>query len=353
MPKQTTNFRLNGKPSSIRVQNKHSSTWLPSSNSAFSQSVYDFIKLLIDHKQLPQPVTDDQLAAAEALEKHRLQDQTCFFNFDLSSDQSELAGKKKSISTKYKLLFLDDIKNMNLTHHNFDYAETASSTWNTILMKLLCKHWLHAHSQNAFDSYPINVKHLEPENLYGVILRWFNGKKVFFARKKPEDPTKKAMQRRNWSTRKTLRDRRVASLEVLGINPECCKPFEEPLCHSDTEELEDMTLRKVKLPWRSPALAALCEVADRVTIQRMCPAKKDRRLLETRRRPAQSTNDQAKVPMNLCGDSYDGEFFKFLPEPEQKHLTRTPPSGLADFYCKVVQEHPHLFDSPVFSVLSR
>jgi hypothetical protein len=137
--------------------------------------------------------------------------------------------------------------------------------------------------------------------------------------------------------------RRVHSLKQLGISPECCEPFEEPLCHSDSEELADRTVLKLNLPWRSPVLKSLCEVADRATVQATCPARHDGRLLEVCRRPAQNTSEQAKVPMNLASDCYSDKFFGSLPEPDQKGLTTQPPSGLAEFYFKLTQDHPSLF----------
>ncbi|OAV87962.1 hypothetical protein PTTG_29214 [Puccinia triticina 1-1 BBBD Race 1] len=351
MSRKTYDYRLNGRQSrSIRVHNKQMSAWLPSSNSAFCQSVYDFIKLLINN-ELSISVPDDQLSTAQALRKDQLKDQTSFLNCDLSSYKPECAGKKKSISTKYKVIFLYDLKQVNLTHNNFDYTQDAICNWNTTFIELLCKHWTYAESQNAFSAYPINVDDIDLEKLYGVILRWFNGKKVRFSQKKHLDPAKTRNQRRNWQTRTVLMNRRVASLKLLGISAECCKPFEEPFCHSDTEELEDATLRKVNLPWRSPALAALCNAADKMTLQRTCPAKIDRRLLETRRLPATKSLKQAKVPMNLPGDSYDPEFMKSLSEHEQKDLTRTPPSGLAEFYCKIVRDHPDIFNPTQFPLL--
>ncbi|OAV88057.1 hypothetical protein PTTG_12271 [Puccinia triticina 1-1 BBBD Race 1] len=342
MSRKLTNYRLNGKQSkSLRAQNKQISAQLPSPNSAFCQSVYDFIKIIIgDQGDGTVPV--DQKAISESIETRRLHNQTTFLVEIPSSYKPEYAGKKKSILTKYKWVFLHNLKEFNISHSNFDYTQPASSTWNSLIITLLCKHWTYAETQNAFSAYAIDLDDMDPTKLSGVITRWFNGKKALFAQKKQIDPAKKNAWRRSWYARNVLVKRRVRALKSLGIPAECCEAFEEPLCHSDTEELADNTLQKLKLPWRSAVLADLCAVADRATFQATCPAKADHRLLETRRRPAQSINEKAKVPMNLPRDAYDTEFLKSLSEPEQRELTKKPPSGLTNFYFQLTQNHSNL-----------
>ncbi|EFP93527.2 hypothetical protein PGT21_019844 [Puccinia graminis f. sp. tritici] len=351
MSRKLTNYRLNGKPStSIRVRNKQVSAKLPDSNSAFCQSVYDFVKLLIDN-ELPRSLLDRQKEITRGQGRHSPDNNTAIFTtFDSQTYEPKYSGKKKAISTKYKLIFLDDLNQFHLTYNNFDYTQDISDSWNTFFINRVCKHWINAESQDAFSSYGISTADFSPENLYGVISRWFDGKRAEIQKKTPIDPRKKNLWRKSWYARNALKKRRVSSLNSLGISAECCEPFEEPLCHSDSEELPDKTVLKVGLQWRSPVFAALCEVADRVTVGATCPASirssaPNRRLIETRRRPAQRMNIEAKVPMNLVSDAYCAKFLKSLPEPEQKALTNKPPSGLAEFYFKLTREHPNLFTS--------
>ncbi|POW12828.1 hypothetical protein PSHT_07964 [Puccinia striiformis] len=103
MPRSKT-YRREGIPSdSSRQYNKQMSKFLPKFDTPFCQSIYDFIKMLIVIENRPNP---NYPVITFMINKDSLDDRSVFFDPNALLEVVGYAGKKKSIPTNYKLLFL-------------------------------------------------------------------------------------------------------------------------------------------------------------------------------------------------------------------------------------------------------
>ncbi|WAR57085.1 hypothetical protein PtB15_8B130 [Puccinia triticina] len=186
---------------SSRYYNKQMSGVLPSFNLPFCQSIYDFIKMLIgiDYTRS----STSQLFVP--VDKHILEDRSVFIEPITFPTSPVYAGKKNSISTHYRLLFMKDLERLNLHNFSFDWTSPASSTCNNIMIQLISKHWTYASTQGAFSKYPIDPAHETPFNISGVITRWFNGKRERVRKEKnPEDAERVKLLRKKSRWRSNL-----------------------------------------------------------------------------------------------------------------------------------------------------
>ncbi|KAA1108171.1 hypothetical protein PGT21_002814 [Puccinia graminis f. sp. tritici] len=179
----------------------------------------------------------------------------------------------------------------------------------------------------------------EPSTILALITRWFNGRRDSI-RKEERKPGSAETQKRlvqSSRRRKTLAKHRSDTLEMMKVPEKFWGIFEDPLCNSDTESLEDGTLVKVKLKWRSELASSLANKVDQISIRRK---KEDNRrafgpgqLLETRRQHSMQNiqpNKNTKVPRGLAVDFYDDQFLEGLGEQARYEMGVESSLGLSD-----------------------
>ncbi|EFP93703.2 uncharacterized protein PGTG_19672 [Puccinia graminis f. sp. tritici CRL 75-36-700-3] len=334
--------------SSTRTQNKHLAPILPTFNSPVCQALYNFIRLLlgIDQPSDPwpsspssehlslfrswrgDPLDEGQLLAI--LEKERL------------NNTLPLYGKKKALHESNRLAFLKHLANIQFPHPCFNWNEPSSSAWNAAFSRLILRHWNCGRLAGSFLAYPMDPNAAgKPSTILGLINRWFNGRRdsMLKEERKPGslEAQKKLCKRSRW--RKTLAKHRTDTLEKLQVPEKFRGIFEDPLCNSDTESLEDGTLVKVQLEWRSELASSLAARVDQLTIRRKIEDNRrafgSGQLLETCRQNSTKNNQprrKTKVPRAKAVDFYDDRFLEGLEEQSRYQICAESPLGLSDLW---------------------
>jgi hypothetical protein len=204
-------------PMGTCARNKQLAKVLPSSNSPFSQSVYDFTKMLLKkvnpNAPWPDSPTCDQVLSFLSITNWQplINSSDIFACFAHLSQPSELFGKKKSIPSYYQNIFLEDLNIVHIPHCSFNWKEKSNSPWNKAFFEMILKHWMYTKSQGAFSAYPIDLSNKDPSKLSGVLIQWFNGRRAQILAKKtsPADFALRTCQRNKVCCRK------VVSISVL------------------------------------------------------------------------------------------------------------------------------------------
>ncbi|CAH7689123.1 hypothetical protein PPACK8108_LOCUS24194 [Phakopsora pachyrhizi] len=312
-------------PSSTRHLNSHLSTLgTPSSNSAFSQSIFDFTKIVLGFDLIQPGFPSSPPVVQTTNYIHRsdevLNNTSIFNKFRISVLQNqdslqECAGKRKCIPVVVREWFAADIEKTQVTHISFAWDEKPDSSFNSWFSKMILKHWDFAKSQGFFTKYLFAPSHDTMANAAKVIFRWLVGR---------QNILKKTRVNSNWqmsasSNQKKSRIRRqlvehcVDTCLHYSLPEEVTKIFETTLCTSDTEIDDEGNLTRVDVNWRSNELGDLAHRMDQLTIERLVAEKgrsrvRSMNLLELRRKGVVANLKDANIPLGLPCNCYKPEF---------------------------------------------
>ncbi|POW01358.1 hypothetical protein PSHT_12572 [Puccinia striiformis] len=337
-------YRINGTlVSSTRTRNQQLRSKLPDSRSPLCQALYDFIHLLLGIKEpsdpWPSSPTHEQLAlftrdwrggASETGHIILLLTQGTATN-----DNLRLYGKKKVLHESNQTTFLELLQQSKFPHACFDWNADSTSPWNVAFSGLILRHWNRARLAGAFHAYPMDPAAAgEPPTLEALITRWFDGRRDEI-RKEERNPgaslaQKKRIKSCHW--RKQLALNRTETLRRSKVAEKFKGIFKDPLCNSDTETLDDGTLVKVKLKWRSESASLLAAKVDQLTIRRKENDNQKShgpgQLLENRRQnhPGNpQTSRREKVPRCMAVDFYNNLFLGGLVPQAQDEMCAGAP----------------------------
>ncbi|PLW42761.1 hypothetical protein PCASD_06858 [Puccinia coronata f. sp. avenae] len=360
MPK-VSSYCLDGAlPLSTRTWNKQLSSNLPSPNSPLCQALYDFIRLILDIKKpskWPSPPSSQQVAqfnAGSCGDTSEEGPETIAFSGRPLDGNMPLYRRKKALHESNQTTFLALLDKLKFPHPCFNWNKTSSSSWNQAFSRLILQHWNRSRLAGAFLPYPMDPEAAaNTSTISDLITRWFNGRRDLIRKEQQNPGSSQAQKKLVWKShwRRTLAIHRTETLESLKLPDKYCTIFEDTLCNSETESLEDGTLVKVALRWRSKMASLLATRVDRLTIQRKLEEKgrafgsgqllETRRQLPTRNQDVHQESQKQRVPQCLPLDFYNKQFYESFGTQAQQEMCSGSPLDLSDLWFLLDRDPTH------------
>ncbi|CAH7687615.1 hypothetical protein PPACK8108_LOCUS22426 [Phakopsora pachyrhizi] len=293
-PLHPCSLKMGQLPFSTRHLNSHlSALGTPSSNSAFSQSIFDFTKIVLGFDLIQPGLPNSPPIVQTTNYIHRsvdvLNNTSIFNNFRISLLQNrdslqECAGKRNCIPVVVCEWFVADIKETQVTHISFAWELKPDSGFNSWFSKMILKHWDFAKSQGFFTKYLFAPSHNTMANAEKVIFRWLVGR---------QNILNKTRLNSNWQMRA------FSNQKKSRIGRQLVEHCVDTCLHYSLPE-EITTIFETTL-------------LDQLTIERLVAEKgrsrvRSMNLLELRREGVVANLKDANIPLGLPCNCYKPEF---------------------------------------------
>ncbi|OAV86856.1 hypothetical protein PTTG_29696 [Puccinia triticina 1-1 BBBD Race 1] len=255
--------------------------------------------------------------------------------------ESASSLKSEKIPEVFRVLYLQDVAASGFPGATFAWQYPWDSPWNQSIAQFILKHWRHAHQYGVFKRFYIDPSEASNQELHmGTLHRWFLGRAegLRLGRFSPIRQNNKKQSELKSKLRSQLQKHRQQTLSNLDISTETKELFDDIKCTSETERLQDKSLIKVPLSWRSSEFNSLAQQLDKIHIHKKTNTKGPKYVhsytIKNRRSvPMLSTPPKfSDVPINLPINCYSPKYINTLSETPKLLLNPRPPIDFSKLF---------------------